>query len=125
MDGRVATPVWDAAPVRRGLEDRMGRSAWSWPSLEERRSFVVRVAELACGRVRVRAGGFLDLEELEEVDVSSLEALGASWRKPDPSSGVAELERVELGEHGAGAMSRVTGRDGGMICWRSASYAIA
>ena len=53
----------------------MGRSAWSWPSLEERRSFVVRVAELACGRVRVRAGGFLDLEELEEVELSSFEAL--------------------------------------------------
>ena len=125
MDGRVATPVWDAAPVRRGLEGRMGRSAWSWPSLEKRRSFVVRVAELACGRVRVRAGGFLDLEELEEVGLSSFEALGASWRKPDPESGVAELEMVELGEHGAGAMSRVAGRDGGMICWRSASYAIA
>ena len=75
MDGRVPTPVWDAAPVRRGLEDRVGRSAWVWPSLEERRSFVVRVAELACGRVRVRAGGFLDLEELEEVELSSFEAL--------------------------------------------------
>lgn len=71
-DGRVAAPVRNGCKVR---GDRIGRSEWAEPSLEERRVFVVRVVGLASGRVRVRAGGFLDLKELEEVGESSLEAL--------------------------------------------------
>ena len=71
-DGRVAAPVRNGCKVRGG---RIGRSEWAEPSLEERRVFVVRVVGLASGRVRVRAGGLLDLKELEEVGESSLEAL--------------------------------------------------
>ena len=102
VDGWAEAPVRNVCKVRGG---RVGRSEWAGPSLGELRIFVVRVVELASGWVRVRAVGFLDLEEFEEAEGSSFEALGASWREPDPSSGVAELEGVELGEHGAGAMS--------------------
>ena len=102
MNGRVATPVWDAAPVRRGLEDRVGRSAWVWPSLEERRSFVVRVVGLVSGWVRVRAGGISSPEKLEELEGSSCEAGMASWPEPEPKSVIAK--RGARGEHGCSAM---------------------
>ena len=77
----------------------------SWPAPEWCRAFVVRVAELACGRVRVRAGGFWSLAELEEVSLTPWESLRVPWLVSGPWTGFADCRKAGGGQ-GAGALCR-------------------